>query len=101
EIAVTAYMRPPESDAIAVYDAADIADTSLREALLDARTGQQADVIDQMRATEDDLSAQREAAEAAAQEAELLRGQTEDRYEELRVAQEQQQAVGQQSGERV
>jgi LAS superfamily LD-carboxypeptidase LdcB len=101
EIAVNAYMRPPESDAMAVYDSADIADTSLREALLDARTGQQADVIDQMRATEDDLSAQREAAEAAAQAAELLRGQTEDRYEELRTAQEQQQALAQQIEERV
>ncbi len=101
QIAVNAYMRPPETDEMAVYDSADLADTTLREALLDARTGQQADVIDQMRATEDDLSRQREAAEAAAQEAEALRGETETRYEELRVAQDQQRALAQQIEERV
>jgi predicted nucleic acid-binding Zn-ribbon protein len=101
EVAVNAYVRPPLSDEVAVFDTEDIADSTLRAALLDARTGQQADVIDQMRATEDDLSAQRAAAEDAAQEAELLRGQIEGRYEALRAAQDQQRALAQQIEERV
>jgi len=101
QLAVEAYIRPPESNDAAVYDTEDVNDTALREALLGTQSNRQEDVIDQLRAAEDDLTAQRVAAEDAAQEAELLRGRTEDRYVELRAAQDQQQELARQVDERI
>ncbi|MET1040060.1 MAG: hypothetical protein ABWZ90_03385, partial [Acidimicrobiales bacterium] len=59
QIAVEAYIRPPESNDAAVYETSDINDTTLRAALLGTQSNRQEDVIDQLRAAEDDLSAQR------------------------------------------
>ena len=85
DAAVDAYIRPPESNDAAVFDTADINESALREALLRNQSNRQEDVIDQLRAAEDDLSAQRIAAEDAAREAELLRGETQVQYQELRA----------------
>lgn len=100
-VAVEAYIRPPESDAAAVYDTTDITDSALRAALLSTQSNQQEDVIDQLGATEDDLSAQRAAAEDAAQEAELRRGEVEAQLLELRAAQDQQRELAREVDERI
>ncbi len=101
DAAVDAYIRPPESNDAAVFDTADINESALREALLRNQTNRQEDVIDQLRAAEDDLSAQRIAAEDAAREAEQLRGETQVQYEELRAAQDQQRDLARQVEERI
>ena len=101
QIAVEAYIRPPESNDAAVYETSDINDTTLRAALLGTQSNRQEDVIDQLRAAEDDLSAQRVAAEAAAQEARALRGQTRTQLLELRAAQNQQRELARQVDERI
>ena len=101
DLAVEAYIRPPESNDAAVYDTEDVNDTALREALLGTQSNRQEDVLDQLGAAHDDLTAQRVAAEDAAQEAELLRGQTEDRYVELRAAQDQQRELARQVDQRI
>ena len=101
EAAVDAYIRPPESNDAAVFDSADINEAALREALLRNQSNRQEDVIDQLRATEDDLSAQRVAAEEAAREAELLRTETQVQYQELRTAQDQQRELARQVEERI
>ncbi len=101
DIAVESYIRPPESDLAAVYDTDAINETAVAEALLATQGNSQRDVMDQLRATEDDLTRQRVAAEEAAQRAELLRGETEARYEELRAAQAQQVELARQIEERI
>jgi LAS superfamily LD-carboxypeptidase LdcB len=101
EAAVDAYIRPPESNDAAVFDSADINEAALREALLRNQSNRQEDAIDQLRATEDDLSAQRVAAEDAAREAELLRTETQVQYQELRTAQDQQRELARQVEERI
>ena len=101
DAAVDAYIRPPESNDAAVFDTADINESALREALLRNQTNRQEDVIDQLRVAEDDLSAQRIAAEDAAREAEQLRGETQVQYQELRAAQDQQRELARQVEERI
>ena len=101
EVAVSAYIRPPESDLATVYDTADINDTTMAEALLGTQNNQQRDVIDQLRAAQDDLTAQRVAAEEAAQRAELLRGTLDEQVRELRAAQDQQRELAQQVEARI
>jgi len=101
EVAVNAYMRPQAADQVAIYNTEDIGDSALREALLDAQTGNQNDVLEELRGAEDDLSIQRAAAEDAAQRAEAARAEAENRYVELLDAQEQQREVARQIDERV
>ena len=101
EVAVAAYVRPPESNDAAAFDTTDINDTALREALLRTQTNQQEDVIDRLRETEDDLTAQRIEAEDAAREAEVLRTRTQEQYDELRAAQDQQRELARQVEERI
>lgn len=101
EVAVEAYIRPPDSDTATAYEATDINDTALAEGLLSTQGNQQRDVIDQLRATEDDLAAQRIEAEAAAQAAEAARTEIGARYAELQEAQEQQREVARQIDERI
>jgi LAS superfamily LD-carboxypeptidase LdcB len=101
DIAVESYIRPPESDMAAVYDADVINDSAVAEALLATQGNAQRDVMDQLRATEDDLTRQRLAAEDAAQRAERLRGETEARYVELRAAQEAQRELARQIEQRI
>jgi hypothetical protein len=101
ELAVSAYIRPPQNELAEVYDTTDINDTTMATALLGTQNNQQRDSIDQLRAAEDDLSAQRIAAEQAAQQAELLRGRLDDQVRELRAAQEQQRELARQVDERI
>jgi LAS superfamily LD-carboxypeptidase LdcB len=101
EVAVNSYMNPPDSNMADVYDIADLNDAALAEALLGTQTSQQHDIIDQLRAAEDDLTAQRVAAEHAAQEAEALRRQRDAQYTELRAAQEQQRELARQVDARI
>jgi len=101
DAAVDAYIRPPESNDAAVFDSADISETALREGLLRTQTNRQEDVIDQLRETEDDLTAQRIAAEDALREAAQLRARTQEQYAELRAAQDQQRELARQVEERI
>ncbi len=101
ELAVSAYIRPPESELAEVYDTADINETTMATALLGTQNNQQRDVIDQLRAAEDDLTAQRLAAEEAAQQAEQLRGQLDEDVRALRAAQEQQRELARQVDQRI
>ncbi len=101
DAAVDAYIRPPASNDAAVFESSDINEAALREALLRNQSNRQEDVIDQLRATEDDLSAQRIAAEEAAREAELLRTETQVQYQELRAAQDQQRELAREVEERI
>jgi hypothetical protein len=101
EVIVNAYIRPPSADEAAVYDAGEVSDTALRDALLETQAGSGRDVIDQLRAAEDDLAAQRVAAEDAAQEAEARRGDVEEQYLELRAAQDQQREVARELDQRI
>jgi len=99
--AVEAYIRPPDSDAAAAFETDDINDATLAESLLATQGNQQRDVLDQLRATEDDLAAQRIAAEDAAQAATRARTEIAARYTELRAAQDQQREVARQIEERI
>ena len=101
DVAVNSYMNPPESNMADVYDVDDLNDAALAEALLGTQNSQQRDVIDQLHAAEDDLTAQRVAAQHAAQEAEALRRQREAQYEELRAAQEAQRQLAREVDERI
>lgn len=101
DAAVSAYINPPDTQLADVYDIQDLNDAALAEALLGTQNSRQADIIDQLRAAEDDLTAQRLEAERAAQEAEALRGRVEQQYTELRAAQEQQRELARQIDERI
>ena len=101
DVAVSSYINPPDANLASVYEVEDLNDAALAEALLGTQNSQQRDVIDRLSAAEDDLSAQRVAAENAAQEAEALRMQVQDQYQELRSAQEQQQELARQVDERI
>jgi hypothetical protein len=101
DVAVNSYINPPSADMADVYDVDDLNDAALAEALLGTQNSQQRDVIDQLHAAEDDLSAQRVAAQHAAQEAEALRRRAEDQYAELRAAQEAQRELAREVDERI
>jgi hypothetical protein len=101
DVAVASYINPPDDDLATVYEVEDLNDAALAEALLGTQNSQQRDVIDRLHAAEDDLSAQRIAAEHAAQEAEALRMRMQEQYDELRVAQEQQRELARQVDERI
>jgi hypothetical protein len=101
DVAVSSYINPPDASMASVYEVDDLNDAALAEALLGTQNSQQRDVIDRLHAAEDDLSAQRVAAEHAAQEAEALRMRVQDQYQELRAAQEQQRELARQVDERI
>ncbi len=90
DLAVTSYVMPPADQAMSALERNTAVDAETRKALLAIQTGDAADVIDQMKETRARLEAEREEADARAQEAEHERDVVKARTEELQSAYERQ-----------
>ncbi|HET7487848.1 MAG TPA: M15 family metallopeptidase [Acidimicrobiales bacterium] len=95
-IAVDAYVSGPVTRGLAVLDAASVADVTRRQALLDSVSSSGTDLVDQMRAAQEDLQDARRAAEDAAKVAQARRAPVEARLRDAKDAQDAQQRLSDQ-----
>jgi LAS superfamily LD-carboxypeptidase LdcB/cell division protein FtsB len=94
DLAVAAYMQPAAS--VGIIDSlatSSIGEAELKQALLEARSANQFDVLDQLEAARDDLDVARRAAETAAVEARQQQAAVADQLAEVQQATSQQEAV--------
>ena len=101
DAAVDAYINPLTAAAAGRVPVRDLTERALRDALVDLRTGQSSDLLDQLGGARDDLVVERRNAEAAAREAEERRTEVEARKIELDEAQEQLRSLAQQVEDRI
>jgi LAS superfamily LD-carboxypeptidase LdcB len=101
ESAVDAYIKPLTESAASQVQVQDLTERALRDALVDLRTGQSSDLLDQLGGARAELADQRRIAEAAAGEAEARRAEVATRKAELDEAQEQFRSLAQQVEDRV
>jgi hypothetical protein len=99
--AIDAYINPLTDAAAGRVQVDDLTESALRDALVDLRTGQSSDLLDQLGAAREDLAEQRRIAEAAAAEAEARRAEVAARKVELDEAQQQFGALAQEVEDRV
>jgi LAS superfamily LD-carboxypeptidase LdcB len=99
--AVDAYISPLTKAAVGRVPVEDLTERALRDALVDLRSGQSSDLLDQLSGAREDLADQRRIAEAAAGEAEERRAEVAARKAELDEAQEQFRSLAQQVEDRV
>jgi hypothetical protein len=94
ELAIAAYIQPPESaglvDSLA---ASNIGEAELKRSLLEAKSANQLDVLDQLERARQDLETARAAAETAATVAEENRAAVATKLDQLTEARNQQAAV--------
>jgi len=90
--AVEAFVHPPADDAMAALDAADPGEAATKQALLKVQSSSDADLLDRLSAAEEDLEVERQAAEAAAKQAEEKKAEASGRLAELQAARDQQAA---------
>jgi len=88
--AVEAFVHPPADDALAALDSDDPGEAAEKRALLEIQNTNDADLLDQLSAAEEDLEVQRQLAEDASQRAEEKQAAAGDRLAELTVARDQQ-----------
>jgi murein DD-endopeptidase MepM/ murein hydrolase activator NlpD len=91
--AVEAYVNPGGDLLQQLLSSSDLGEAATRRALLDSVTTNQADVVDQLRAKEDELSALQEQAQAAADEVSRQQSLEEEQLVELETALEDQQRL--------
>ncbi len=101
EFAVQAFVHPPSDDAMQALDTEDPGEAAQKRALLEVRSINDADLLDQLTAAEEDLEVHRALAEAAAQRAEDKRAAAADRLGELTAARDQQSAYADQVHDRL
>ena len=89
-------MHPPSDDALAALDSDDPGEAAEKRALLEIQNASDADLLDQLRAAEEDLEVQRQLAEAASQRAEEKQAAAGDRLAELTEARDLQSAYAEQ-----
>jgi hypothetical protein len=84
EVAVNAYVMPPEYDVVHVLRGVDANEAAIRQVLLDERAGRDRAAIDRLRDAQEGLERGRAEADRVAEDARLLRETTGSRLEELR-----------------
>ena len=94
ELAVSAFMRPPTSDGILDSLASEtIGEAELKQSLLDVKSANQLDVLDQLERAREDLEMARAEAQDAAAAAEQRRAAVGDKLAEVTTARNQQATV--------
>jgi hypothetical protein len=91
QVAVDAYVNPPGDDVLDRLKADTATDAAQKQALLDTRAGQAADLVDQLRATRFEYEQQQELAERTRVEAEQRQREATQRTIELQQARALQQ----------
>jgi LAS superfamily LD-carboxypeptidase LdcB len=91
-LAVESFMRPPTEDPGVLLSAGSLGDAARRSALLKLRSGRDDDLLDQLRASREDVAVLRDEAERAAARADEERGEVAGRVEQVEEARDQQQA---------
>jgi D-alanyl-D-alanine carboxypeptidase len=94
--AVQAFVHPPGDDALAAMDTADPGDAAQRRALLELQSTNDADLLDQLSAAQEDLEVQKDLANDAAERARNKKAEVADRLAEVRAARDQQSAFADQ-----
>lgn len=89
-LAVETYVNPPTDDFLQSFEADTATEAVQRKALLELRSGRDADVLDELRAAEDELSTMREQAEEASETAAERRDAAESRLTQVQSARAQQ-----------
>jgi LAS superfamily LD-carboxypeptidase LdcB len=92
EFAVDAFVHPPSDDALAALDSEDPGEAAEKRALLEVQNSSDADLLDRLRAAEEDLEVQRQLAEDASRRAEEKQAAASNRLAELTEARDQQAA---------
>ena len=92
EFAVQAFVHPPADDALAALDSSDPGEAAEKRALLELQNTNDADLLDQLSAAEEDLEVQRKLAEEASERAASKEAEVGDRLEQVRAARDQQAA---------
>lgn len=96
DFAVQAFVHPPSDDAMAALDTADPSEAAQKRALLDVQNTNDADLLDQLSAAEEDLEVQRKLAEEASERAQEKRAAAAGRLGELTAARDEQAAYANQ-----
>ena len=92
-IAVDAYVSPPQANSLQVVLDGDLGSAPERQAFLDIRTSDTADVLERLRAAQEDLEIQADDAAEARERAEQGRIQVEAQLAEVESARQQQAAI--------
>lgn len=101
DFAVQAFVHPPADDALAALDTSDPGEAAEKRALLDIQNINAADVLDRLKAAEEDLEVQKQLADEASQLAQEKRAAAADRLGELTSARDQQAAYAAQVQDRL
>lgn len=96
DFAIQAFVHPPADDAMAALDTADPGEAAQKRALLNVRSVNDADLLDRLKAAEEDLQVQRDLAERASKRAEEKRAAAAGRLGELRSARDAQASYARQ-----
>ena len=91
--AVDSFIHAPSSTVLDVIASGDLSEAARRQSFVDQIVGDEDVILDQLRAAEEDLALQQEAAQAAQERAELRRTETERRLADLAEAHEEQAAA--------
>jgi D-alanyl-D-alanine carboxypeptidase len=93
EFAVQAFVHPPADDALAALDTADPGEAAEKRALLELQNTNDADLLDQMSAAQEDLEVAQKLAEEAKARADAKKTEVASRLAEVESARDQKQAV--------
>ena len=94
--AVQAFVHPPGDDALAAMDTNDPGDAAQRRALLELQSTNDADLLDQLGAAQEDLQVQKDLANDANERAKSKKAEVADRLAEVKAARDQQSAFADQ-----
>jgi D-alanyl-D-alanine carboxypeptidase len=101
EFAVQAFVHPPGDDAMATLDSENPSDAAERRALLDLQSSNDADVLDQLSAAQEDLQVQQDLAQQAKERATTKKAELQSKLDQLNAAKNQQQAYANQIQDRL
>jgi hypothetical protein len=93
EVAVDSYVHPPGQGDDDTLMADDINDVPVKRALLDSKSSQADDILDQYRAAQEDLEVKRQEAEATAADARARAGEAESQLTALEASRGRQQQL--------
>ena len=93
EFAVQAFVHPPADDALQALDTSDPGEAAEKRALLELQNTNDADLLDQMSAAQEDLEVAQKLAEEAKARAEAKKGEAASRLAEVQSARDQKAAV--------
>jgi hypothetical protein len=101
EFAVQAFVHPPGDDALAAMDTDDPGQAAERRALLELQSTNDADLLDQLGAAQEDLQVQKQLAEDASNRANQKKAEVQARLDDLKAARDQQAAYADQVQDRL